>query len=304
MCVVCRQKESPEVAGKLVGMPCWWLPSCGGFAHTLWDMEIRALLFDLDDTLIVDEAVSRLALDEVAVLAAKHHGVDPKRFGRVAREEAIRVWKKSPVHSFCKNIGISAFECLWGRFEGDTSELTALREWAHAYRRGVFEAALREQLTDPSDGPEVLASAFESTRRKLQRLMPDAMETLAVLKPSFRLGLLTNGAPDLQREKLAASGLAPFFDAVAVSGEHGIGKPRAEIFHRLLAELDARPGEAVMVGNSLERDIAGAANAGIRSVWIRVPGSEEHAETQPDHTITGLAELPDLLRQIEDLPGA
>ena len=109
---------------------------------------------------------------------------------------------------------------------------------------------------------------------------------------------MTNGAPDLQREKIAASGLESFFKAIAVSGEHGIGKPRPEIFHRLLSELGVSADEAVMVGNSLERDIAGARNAGIRSIWIRVPGSEEHAEVTPDHTITSLSEIPSILDQL------
>jgi putative hydrolase of the HAD superfamily len=58
-----------------------------------------------------------------------------------------------------------------------------------------------------------------------------------------------------------------------------------------------------MVGNSLERDIAGARNAGIRSVWIRVPGSEEHSDVTPDYTITALAEIPQILRDLEGSAG-
>jgi putative hydrolase of the HAD superfamily len=126
--------------------------------------------------------------------------------------------------------------------------------------------------------------------------MPDAIETLARLKPSFKIGLLTNGTPDLQRGKLADSGLAPFFDAVAVSGECGIGKPKPGIFSLLLRELGTEPEAAVMVGNSLARDIAGARAAGIGcTVWLRVPGSEEFADVTPDHTIDALHELPPLL---------
>ena len=53
-----------------------------------------------------------------------------------------------------------------------------------------------------------------------------------------------------------------------------------------------------MVGNSLERDIAGANGAGITSVWIKVAGSEEHFETTPGFTIHGLAELPKVLAGI------
>jgi putative hydrolase of the HAD superfamily len=54
-----------------------------------------------------------------------------------------------------------------------------------------------------------------------------------------------------------------------------------------------------MVGNSLERDIAGARNAGLRSIWIRVPGSEEHAEVAPDHTVTALSEIPAILADLQ-----
>jgi FMN phosphatase YigB (HAD superfamily) len=51
-----------------------------------------------------------------------------------------------------------------------------------------------------------------------------------------------------------------------------------------------------MVGNSLERDIAGARNAELAAaIWLRVPGSEEHADTLPHHTITGLHEVPPLV---------
>jgi FMN phosphatase YigB (HAD superfamily) len=51
-----------------------------------------------------------------------------------------------------------------------------------------------------------------------------------------------------------------------------------------------------MVGNSLERDIAGAINAKLAAaVWLRVPGSEEHAEAKPHHTVSGLHEVPPLV---------
>jgi len=102
----------------------------------------------------------------------------------------------------------------------------------------------------------------------------------------------------LQREKIEATGLGSFFKAIAVSGEYGVGKPKPEIFHHLLGVLGVSQEEALMVGNSMERDIAGARNAGIRSIWIRVPGSEEHDEVIPDHTIAALGEIPGILEQL------
>jgi putative hydrolase of the HAD superfamily len=145
----------------------------------------------------------------------------------------------------------------------------------------------------------MLSCEFASTRRARQRLLPGARELITALSADYSVALLTNGAPDLQREKISATGLGSFFKAIAVSGEHGIGKPKPEIFQRLLSELGVSPEEAIMVGNSLERDIAGARNAGLRSIWIRVPGSEEHAEVAPDHTVTALSEIPAILADLQ-----
>ena len=262
-------------------------------------MSIRALLFDLDDTLAVDEAVSHETFAHVAAVASARFEAEPTRFATDSMEIARSLWAKGECRPFCRSIGISAFECLWGGFAGDSPELTALRDWATAYRVEVFAKSLVAQGRNASEDAAVMLSLeFATTRRARQRLLPGARELMAGLATSYKLALLTNGAPDLQREKIAASGLESFFQAIAVSGEHGIGKPKPEIFHRLLAELGVSADEAVMVGNSLERDIAGARNAGIRSIWIRVPGSEEQAEVTPDHTITNLAEIPGILKEL------
>ena len=261
-----------------------------------YGMAVDAILFDLDDTLIVDEAVSKEALASTAQLASKLAGIETSVFLADAKKFGFEFWRKGPCYDYVKSIGISFHECLWGRFKGDKPELLKLCEWSQAYRVSVFRAVLSAQGVVDDDAAENLAAHFSTQRRQLARLMPDAIETLARLKVGHKIALLTNGAPDLQREKIAASGLGSYFDAIAVSGEHGIGKPRAEIFHILLRELGVSANRAVMVGNSLERDIAGALNAQLASaVWLQVPGSEEHADVKPHHTIRGLHEIPELV---------
>lgn len=261
-------------------------------------MALKAILFDLDDTLIVDEAASREALEYTARDAAEQFGAGAARFERDAAAIARALWEESPVYAHCRQIGISAFECLWGNFSGESEWLQQLHEWSDAFRPRVFDAALRRQDIDNLEGGRTLADAFARYRRQFARLMPNATEVVAALAREYKLGLLTNGAPAFQREKFQASGLHHAFDSAVVSGDHGIGKPNPEIFARLLAELEVGPGEAVMIGNSLERDIAGARNAGIRSVWIRVPGAEEPEEVQPDHEIRDLSEIAALLEQL------
>lgn len=261
-------------------------------------MALKAVLIDLDDTLIVDEAVSREAFEIVARCARDKHGAEVERFMENTANQAKALWQSGPCHAFCRNLGISAFECLWGRFEGD-GELARLRKWALVFREQVFDYALRQQMIESADGSRDLAEAFGRERRLLQRLMPDARETVTRLSAKYALGLLTNGAPDLQREKIVASRLADLFKEVAISGIYGIGKPRPEFFLHLTDRLGVAPTEAVMVGNSLERDIAGARDAGIASIWLKVLGSEEYAAVEPDFTITGLAELPAILETID-----
>lgn len=253
-----------------------------------------AILFDLDDTLVVDEVISKEALAESAKLAARLYEADPERLAGDARELAVRLWPANPALEYCNAIGITAEECLWGEFHGDDPSLRALRTWSLAFRDELFSTALG--LQGIAAGGRALADEFSTSRRRLQRLMPGARETLALLAPTYQIGLLTNGAPDLQREKIAASGLEGYFVATAVSGEHGVGKPDPRIFEILLGELGCPPERAVMVGNSLARDIVGARNAGIaRTVWLQVAGSEEFADVSPDHTITSLDQLPQAL---------
>ncbi len=263
-------------------------------------MAIRAILFDLDDTLVVDEAVSQEAFERVAAKAT-HFGADAKSFIWDSQMLARNLWSKGPCFAYCRAIGISAFECLWGTFDDDQEDLRKLRTWALPFREAVFDGALRQQLIDiPTVGSE-LAAEFKKVRRRLQRLMPDAKETLVRLSRDYRLGMLTNGAPSLQREKIVASGLESFFQAISVSGEKGIGKPSSEIFFHLMSELGVLPSETVMVGNSKERDIIGAHNAGIRSVWICVPGAEEPFDIEPDAEISGLSKLPTCIDEMNSV---
>jgi putative hydrolase of the HAD superfamily len=260
-------------------------------------MTVRAVLVDLDDTLIVDEAVSREAFEAVARYARDKHGAEEEQFAREAADRARALWRSGPCHEFCRSLGISAFECLWGRFDGE-GDFAQLRKWALTFREQVFDYALRQQMIESADGSRDLAETFGRERRLLQRLMPDARETMTRLSSRYALGLLTNGAPDLQREKIVASGLESLFKEIVISGIYGIGKPRPEIFLHLTDRLGVSPEETVMVGNSLERDISGARNAGITSIWLKVPGSEEPHTVEPDYSITGLAELSALLERI------
>ena len=247
-----------------------------------------ALLFDLDDTLVVEEAAAVASFQATARAATERHEVDVARLAVDARARARELWWAAPTHPYCRRVGISSWEGLWCRFEG--SELEALRRWAPEYRREAWRLALADQGVDDGALAEELGERFGIERRARHEVFADVPAALTAA--GVPLALVTNGASCLQREKLAGSGLADRFDAVVVSGDLGVGKPDASVFRHALSLLGARADAAVMVGDSLDRDVEGARAAGLRGVWINRTGLP-----QPDGVtaITTLADLPALL---------
>ena len=75
-----------------------------------------------------------------------------------------------------------------------------------------------------------------------------------------------------------------------------VGKPTPAYFQAALAEVDATPAEAVMVGDDVEADIGGAKAIGMRGVLVRTgkfrPAALQEADPQPDAVVDSIADLP------------
>ena len=123
----------------------------------------------------------------------------------------------------------------------------------------------------------------------------DVRPALERFGQTYRLGLLTNGAPDLQREKIAGAALAEYFDAIVVSGEVGFGKPDGRIYQAMLSRLGAAAQETVMIGDGLHTDVQGARAAGMKTVWVNRAGAARDNTIIPDFEIRTLTELQSLL---------
>ncbi len=259
----------------------------------------RVLLFDLDETLVVEEAAVVASFRTAAEMAASRYPVDPARLGVAARARARELWREAPTHPYCQQTGISSWEGLWCRYEGEHEQLRALRAWAPVYRREAWRRALADHGVEDGELAGELAERFMAARRARHEAFADARPALERLGRSHRLGLVTNGAGCLQREKLAGAGLDTFFETVVVSGELGCAKPDPRPFHRALDALGRRPEDAVMIGDSLVRDIAGARAAGLQAIWLRresgVPSRPVPAGVR---SITSLAELPGALETV------
>lgn len=265
-------------------------------------MPLDALLIDLDDTLLVEYASADEALHQACLLATQRYGLHPDRVHETARRTARALWYARPEHAYAAAIGISSWEALWASFAGDHHPaLASLRTHAPAFRRQVWGQTLAAHgVSDPALAEE-MAHRFCQVRRGLHIVYPDVRPCLESLSARYRLALVTNGLACLQREKLAASGLAPYFESVTVAGDLGVAKPNPAPFRHALARLGVAPERAAMLGNSLRSDIAGARAAGLRSIWLNRQCEPLGDAWPPDAEIETLAELPDLLPALERL---
>lgn len=255
----------------------------------------RPLLFDLDETLVVEEAAIVASFEATARAATSAHELDAGALALAARARARELWYAAPTHPYCRRIGISSWEGLWCRYEGADPQLRRLRDFAPAYRRDAWRLALADQGVVDGELAETLGERFAAERRARHQAFDDAEPVLRELATSHELALVTNGASCLQREKLLGSGLGEFFEVIVVSGDHGTAKPDPAIFAFAVAQLRNAEG-AVMIGDSFERDIEGALAAGLGAVWLNRSGHATPDARDGIPEITTLSELPALLR--------
>ncbi|TJY44230.1 HAD family hydrolase [Cohnella pontilimi] len=263
-------------------------------------MTVKAVLFDLDDTLLWDERSIKEAFESTCRLGAEEAGLDPERLEEAVRREARALYETYETYPFTKNIGINPFEALWGHFrKGDHPMFRKLEQIAPEYRRNAWTRGLAALGADRPELGARLAEAFAAQRRKLPYVYDETFTVLDELRGRYKLLLLTNGCPDLQQEKLdGVPALTPYFDFILISGHFGEGKPSERLFAHAMEQLGISPEDGVMVGDKLTTDILGANRVGMTSVWINRNNVKRGDEIVPKHEIASLTELPALLKHI------
>ena len=124
-------------------------------------------------------------------------------------------------------------------------------------------------------------------------LYEDVPEVLRAIRDAgLRIGLISNTQRCLTT--FAEHFELGLFDVAVSSSDHGYMKPHPSIFEAALRRIDSAPSEAVMVGDSLAHDIAGARSIGMRGVLVARAGGRR--DVPPDvPVIESLRELPALL---------
>lgn len=114
----------------------------------------------------------------------------------------------------------------------------------------------------------------------------------------WRVGVATNGAVEIQRAKLQATGIAERVDGIFVSDEAHARKPQIRHFALAAARCGAVLGDGGwMVGDNPGNDIGGGRSAGLCTIWIGNDRSWPLDDSGPDHTVPHARAAIDLLLQ-------
>lgn len=147
----------------------------------------------------------------------------------------------------------------------------------------------------------------ETQTTQQAQLIPGAAELLNELRRrGYPLALVADGRPGTYSNVLGHYGLAPLFQAWAISEELGVLKPDRRMFLHALEQLGIRPeqhGRTVMVGNRLDRDVRGANALGMVSVWMdwspRYAKEPADASEQPRFRVRAPLEVLDVIEGLE-----
>jgi HAD superfamily hydrolase (TIGR01549 family) len=223
--------------------------------------DIRCLTFDLDDTL--------WPIDETIQLA----------------EQALYEWFRSTCPKVSERYTLHELKELRIRIANSIPDLahdiTALRE--HSLLKLLKEFHYPETLVGEA------MELFHDYRNKVS-LFPDVIHVLQQLREQYILGVITNGNADVER-----IGLSQFFTFVTTAAQAGVRKPDPGIFNHAIISAQMNPRQIAHIGDDPRLDVLGAAQAGMRSIWLNRDRRAWPGGATPEKVIHTLEEIPALL---------
>ena len=223
-------------------------------------MGLRAIFFDLDDTLVdyqsSVEAGLRVAWREMA-----------RAYPFLSPQQCAEIWDELFPH---------------GAPEGRAVTIDRLRRLANVV--AIDGPRLDDTLVTIRD-------RYQAARVTTIQPLPGADDLLRTLAARFPLALVSNGTADSRRLTLARFGWHRYFRAIVIDTEVGYSKPDPRIFQHALAAVGCAPDEVLFVGDNPRADVVGALAIGMTAVWLNWKRQPRPPDLVPSHEITSLDEL-------------
>lgn len=262
---------------------------------------LKAIFFDLDDTLLWDSKSISEAFKATCNSVVDKYNLDPEQLEKEVRKSATELYPTYETYDFISDIGIGTFEGMWGEFLDEGEDFAKLREVVPEFRKRAWYEGLQALDIEDEALAEELAVTFPKERKKHIYLYNETLEVLDKLKGNYKLLMLTNGSPHLQKTKLSLSPeLSPYFDHIVISGDFGHGKPNTKLFNYALSLLDdVEKNEIVMIGDNPMTDILGASKFGVDSIWINHDNIELE-DVIPTFEVSRLREIMPIIKSLSE----
>ncbi len=239
----------------------------------------KYLIFDADHTLIDFEADEREAFKKIFAECGRE--TDAEMLTR-CRQWSVKTWDDvglsnvgdETIQRTYHDLYRSHLTLLFGRIFSEYPVSMRAEEAGEKFLRYLEEGGEQVQ-----DAEEVLAALSEANGGE------------------YRICVATNGLHSIQTGRLRQ--LEKYFYRIYISEDIGVIKPLSAFFSRILSDLEAKARECLMIGDSLDSDIAGAEGAGIDSCWLNADRRPNKTAVVPDYEISRLRELLPILENAD-----
>jgi len=227
-------------------------------------MNIKHIFFDLDHTLWDFEKNSKLT------------------FSQLFKEQGVQL----NVSDFLASYTPINFD-YWKLYREDKISKERLRYGRLKDTFDMLKYAIEDDLI------EVLSEEYIRVLPSYNYLFEGAIELLEFLYPKYTLHIITNGFEEVQNLKIAASGIEKYFDKVITSEAVGAKKPNPKVFMYAMDLAKTTPQHSVMIGDSLEADVLGALNCGMKSIYFTTENGNKH-----EKKYTSVASLLEIMQYL------
>ncbi|MSP01050.1 MAG: HAD family hydrolase [Acetobacteraceae bacterium] len=235
----------------------------------------KAILFDLDDTLISAYSQPHRAWLEIArEFIADLHPCPPAEAAAAINHAADIFWADAERHR------VGRLQLLDARALIIADGFAALAKAGH---------------TSPGEPvARRMAARYNAYREEQMHLFDGAHHVIDTFRAKgVRLALITNGAAEPQRAKVIRFDLTHRFHHIQIEGEHGFGKPEERAYLHALSALGVEASDTWIVGDNLEWEVIAPQRLGLHAIWHDVVGEGVPAGSlaRPDRVIRSLPEL-------------
>ena len=206
--------------------------------------EIKAVLFDLDDTLFDHRHSCREGLRAVW---KRYTCFQEMTLDELEEEHSILLEK------------IHFSQVLVGKLSIEEAR-------AERFKFAFLNRGVEVDFNTANNAADIYRRAYVNNWRRSK----GSEELLKALHNNFKIGIITNNLITEQKTKLEFLELEKYVDMMLTSEEAGVTKPDPVIFKMALEKMGLLPRDAVMIGDSWEHDIVGAHSAGIKCIWLNL----------------------------------